>query len=325
MIFTILPLVLVCVYARAAEVCFSNIGCFQNTTPYNNTMGKLPKSPDDIRTSFTLHTRDNNTVQLDASNSSSISSSDFKPQQKTIFIVHGFHSRNTSQWIKPLADAFMTQGEMNIIVVDWSGGAFDPYDQAVANTRVVGAVIAELVKRLHNVTNTEYSNVYLVGHSLGAHICGYAGERLPGLGRITGLDPAGPFFQYTDSAVRIDSTDADFVDIIHTDGTRYGLNEAVGDVDFYPNGGVHQPACLSDHLDPSIACSHVRAIYYFIESLNSSCHYKSFPCKTKDDFDSDKCNSCGSGCQEMGYKAHRNVSGTFYLKTRWHYPYCSHS
>lgn len=96
-------------YVLAAEVCFSNIGCFQNTTPYNNTMGKLPKSPDDIRTSFTLHTRDNNTVQLDASNSSSISSSDFKPQQKTIFIVHGFHSRNTSQWIKPLADAFMTQ------------------------------------------------------------------------------------------------------------------------------------------------------------------------------------------------------------------------
>jgi hypothetical protein len=32
------------------------------------------------------------------------------------------------------------------------------------------------------------SNVHLIGHSLGSHICGFAGERIPGLGRITGKD-----------------------------------------------------------------------------------------------------------------------------------------
>ena len=77
---------------------------------------------------------------------------------------------------------------MNVIVVDWSGGSFDQYDQAVANTRVVGAVISELVKALHNTTQLDYSNVHLIGHSLGSHICGFAGERIPGLGRITGKD-----------------------------------------------------------------------------------------------------------------------------------------
>jgi hypothetical protein len=70
--------------------------------------------------------------------------------------------------------------------VDWSGGSFDPYDQAVVNTQVVGAVISELVKALHNTTPLDYSNVHLIGHSLGSHICGFAGERIPGLGRITG-------------------------------------------------------------------------------------------------------------------------------------------
>jgi len=35
-----------------------------------------------------------------------------------------------------------------------------------------------------------------------------------------GLDPAGPLFYKFDPAVRIDSQDAVFVDIIHTDGTR---------------------------------------------------------------------------------------------------------
>jgi hypothetical protein len=51
---------------------------------------------------------------------------------------------------------------------------------------LIGAVISELVKALHNTTQFDYSNVHLIGHSLGSHICGFAGERIPGLGRITG-------------------------------------------------------------------------------------------------------------------------------------------
>lgn len=32
-----------------------------------------------------------------------------------------------------------------------------------------------------------------------------------------GLDPAGPYFEDMDTIVRLDTTDADFVDVIHTD------------------------------------------------------------------------------------------------------------
>ena len=35
---------------------------------------------------------------------------------------------------------------------------------------------------------------------------------------LLGLDPADPYFQYTDPEVRLDPTDATFVDILHTDG-----------------------------------------------------------------------------------------------------------
>jgi len=66
-------------------------------------------------------------------------------------------------------------------------------------------------------------HVHLIGHSLGAHTAGYAGERIEGLGRITGLDPAEPYFQGMPSHSRLDPSDAQLVDVIHTDGSSIFL------------------------------------------------------------------------------------------------------
>lgn len=46
---------------------------------------------------------------------------------------------------------------------------------------------------------------------------GYAGESIPGLGRITGLDPAKPLFEQMPPEVRLDPSDALLVDVIHSD------------------------------------------------------------------------------------------------------------
>lgn len=48
-------------------------------------------------------------------------------------------------------------------------------------------------------------------------VCFSAGEKISGLGRITGLDPAEPYFQNMPEFVRLDPSDAQLVDIIHTD------------------------------------------------------------------------------------------------------------
>ena len=37
----------------------------------------------------------------------------------------------------------------------------------------------------------------------------------------SGMDPAEPYFQNTDKVVRLDPTDALFVDVIHTDGASF--------------------------------------------------------------------------------------------------------
>jgi pancreatic triacylglycerol lipase len=70
--------------------------------------------------------------------------------------------------------------------VDWGHGAGAPYAQATANTRVVGAYTAKLIQELSAV-GPSLNDFHIIGHSLGAHIAGYAGERLTTLGQITGI------------------------------------------------------------------------------------------------------------------------------------------
>ena len=97
------------------------------------------------------------------------------------------------------------------------------------------------------------SDFTCVGHSLGGHVCSYAAKYLKSefrktMGQVVGMDPAGPTFERTTAEVRIDHTDATFVQIIHSNGGDedagfLGMNAAFGHADFYPNGGVRQPGC----------------------------------------------------------------------------------
>lgn len=65
------------------------------------------------------------------------------------------------------------------------------------------------------------------------------------VGRITGLDPALPLFSLVDEEDRLSKDDADLVVAVHTDGGFAGFMDAVGDIDFYPNGGTPiQPGCI---------------------------------------------------------------------------------
>ncbi|KAH3755770.1 hypothetical protein DPMN_190469 [Dreissena polymorpha] len=83
---------------------------------------------------------------------------------------------------------FNAQEDTNVFAVDWSNGADNfNYLEAAANTRVVGALIAQFKTQLHTTAHAQYGDFHLFGHSLGSHISGYAGERIPGLGQITGL------------------------------------------------------------------------------------------------------------------------------------------
>ncbi|CAC5375489.1 Phospholipase A1 member A,Endothelial lipase,Pancreatic lipase-related protein 2,Inactive pancreatic lipase-related protein 1,Pancreatic triacylglycerol lipase,Putative endothelial lipase [Mytilus coruscus] len=312
--------------ANASEVCYDNIGCFSNAWPFWNTFGILPNSPEQNGITFHLYTRINptNDQVLDPNGSgTSVMSTNFNGAHKTVFIIHGFNGEIDDDWIKLMTTALIQYFDVNVIVVVWTDGANDNYFQAVANTRVVGAVIANMIKLLQRSGGLTLNNVHLVGHSLGAHVAGYVGEIITGMGRITGLDPAGPAFYTANVKVRLDSSDATFVDVIHTDGVL-GLQKNMGHADFYPNGGKIQPGCLTDPIAPVYSCAHMRALYYFIESVNPDCKFTSELCQSWDDFKDGNCESCGSGCQEMGYNLAYNADGEYYLRTGQKYPYCDY-
>lgn len=56
------------------------------------------------------------------------------------------------------------------------------------------------------------------------------------------MDPVGPGYYILNT--HLSASDAEFVDIIHTDMGIYGLALKIGHVDFFPNYGYRpQPGC----------------------------------------------------------------------------------
>ncbi|XP_052271531.1 inactive pancreatic lipase-related protein 1-like [Dreissena polymorpha] len=324
------------------DVCYEGLGCFSNETPFNNAAGSLPQSPEEVGVVFMLYTRNSRlSPQILSTEPALIRASYFSGHRKSVLIVHGFRDDGREDWLVDMKDALLQMEDLNVIIVDWEKGAGAlEYNQAVANCRVVGAMTARLLQALNEQRKARYSDMHIIGHSLGAHVAGYVGERIASLGRITGLDPAGLAFEGKPDNVRLDPSDADFVDVIHTDGQPvtslgFGSSKPMGDADFYPNGGKDQPGCKSaeKHLiklitgkfksfQKGVGCDHTRARDYFIESIYNRCNFSASKCPDFDAFIRGDCPCFLKYCARMGYYANPDHTGSFYLVTNGTAPFC---
>ena len=212
------------------------------------------------------------------------------------------------------ADAYLSVGDYNIISIDWGDlESWANYPEAAARTKPVGEYAATLVQIFADLGLLE--NVHVVGHSLGAHVAGFLAKKVQSMGlgklkRITGLDPAQPFFDLAGPDDRIDKTDAEFVQIIHTNSGMLwdgclSIKKSLGHIDFYPAGGVHQPGCVEACIIPDLmcynitiedlikgGCSHGRANEYFQESVRAMVSGDQFVaqrCSNWDDFKEGLC------------------------------------
>lgn len=146
-----------------------------------------------------------------------------------------------------------TTHKWNVILVDWAPMSHAVYSDARIHSRLVGRQLAEMCIFLIKLGYIRLESLHFIGHSMGAHIAGYASQIIKQklnkvVDRITALDPIAYMFEYPyleHPNERLDKDDAYFVDVIHTNGRGLGMMTAIGDVDFYPNGGMQQPGCGS--------------------------------------------------------------------------------
>nr|CAH7727031.1 unnamed protein product [Callosobruchus chinensis] len=238
-------------------------------------------SPPENDVVFYLYDRSNSSHAhtITIGNESSLSYSPFDPEIATVILVHGWtHGRDTP-WLKEMRETMAETGYWNVIVLDWATLSHCIYIEARVHTTVVGKQLRRFLLFLVDNAGVNLDMVHLVGHSMGAHISGAASRQLwkkigRKVGRITGLDPAAPLYEWPHIESMddlLDRDDANFVDAIHTNGRHLGMMSPVGHVDFYPNGGQAQPGC------PLWVCSHMRAVEYWIASLSNPELFKAYP------------------------------------------------
>ncbi|XP_014473566.1 PREDICTED: uncharacterized protein LOC106743854 [Dinoponera quadriceps] len=233
----------------------------------------------DEEVTFYLYTKHNPDVGqrvLVNGSGSNLADTNFVAKSPTKIIVHGYNSDMQLGYLVDIRNEYLRKGRYNLIALDWHRLAIAPcYPVAVHNVPHVGDCLAQLVERLRDYGATE---IHVIGFSLGAHVPAFAANALRPyrLSRITGLDPAMPLFVTVNRDEKLDASDAEFVDVLHTNAFIQGKIEASGHIDFYMNGGVNQPGCWEQR-NP-FGCNHHRAAAYFAESINSNIGFWGWPC-----------------------------------------------
>lgn len=99
-------------------------------------------------------------------------------------------SSGTSNTCVLIKNGFLRKYDANVFIMDWSrisGNIF--YPAPMKATSDVGDYYGEFLKRLI-ADGLDPSQIHLVGHSLGAHVSGFAARRIKHkrkIARITGI------------------------------------------------------------------------------------------------------------------------------------------
>ncbi|CAG9126805.1 unnamed protein product [Plutella xylostella] len=269
-------------------------------------------------TAYWLYTRRNaNRYQtLTNGDERSVRNSNFDASKETVVVAHGWLSNGNTEPNPAVRKAYLNKKDVNVIVVDWRRLAMSDYATAAAGVPAVGQGVGQFINWLHNSFGLRYENVHIVGFSLGAHIAGNAGRATRGrVARVTGLDPAGPMWNYNRN--RLQPTDGVYVEAIHTDGGYtvggLGIGSAIAQVDFFPNGGISQPGCLTN------MCNHNRAWELFAATVTHN-HLQGNRCSNSLQV---SWNNCRGTRLMMGNSDLRKTGskGSYRLDTGRRYPY----
>lgn len=241
----------------------------------------------------------------------SIDASNFNPANPTRFVIHGWTQSYLASMNKEIRNAWLSVGDYNVIVVDWARARSVDYATSVLAVPKVGKKVASMIDFLVNNYNMPLDNLYVIGHSLGAHVAGYTGKNVKTgqIHTIVGLDPALPLFSYDKPKKRLSSTDAYYVESIQTNGGELGFLKPIGKGAFYPNGGKSQPGCP---LDVAGICAHSRSCTYYAEAVSMD-NFATMKCENYKDAVAKDCGATYSSVRMGADNNSYMVAGDFYV------------
>lgn len=146
------------------------------------------------------------------------------------------------------------------------------------------------------------------------------------------MDPAGPLFDANSPINRLASTDAEYVEVIHTDTQQLGIAFPIGHADFYPNGGTGMPGCFSKIscklycyctlkcFSLAAICDHNLVVNYYVETLNSD-RLWGRRCTNLAEMQADRCTGFGASMGGEPSNFRNNLVGVFRMRTNANSPF----
>uniref|UniRef100_A0A1I8MNL0 Lipase domain-containing protein n=1 Tax=Musca domestica TaxID=7370 RepID=A0A1I8MNL0_MUSDO len=269
---------------------------------------------------FHLYTRLNPTLGTIITHTrESIEISNFDANKTTYVIIHGWTQSYQTDVIRNLASATLGTFDCNAIVIDWPRARSLIYETSVAAVPIVGREVAKMIDFLSYNFQMSFNNLMVAGHSLGAHVAGFSGKNVKSgrLPKIIAMDAALPLYSYDKPQKRLASTDADYVQAIHTDAGHYGFVRPLGHADFYPNGGTRQPDCNSLNIGP---CSHEHSVIYYTEAIEFD-NFRSIECENYQQALKNDCGNVVSAARMGAVYPEEEVNGIYYVPVRNSPPY----
>lgn len=253
----------------------------------------------------------------------------FDPSRKTIVLANGWvHDAATKQTLHSIAKCTT---DYNLIVVDFATNIAHLFRTAKHDTELATYALFKVIDTLL-LNGCHYKDIIVAGYGVGAQIAAatchvvaeqrlYANQRK--LPLLVAIDPSrvcmsgvggGDSGNCTINDNYIGRTAADKVLVIHGNNGIYGMPEAIGTVDYYPNGKCAvQPGCQTE------VCSRKRAFAIFAEAI---CYEKAFSAT--------KCSSWSKWqkglCQkneviDINLNVPDNAQGKFYSSTNLRSPF----
>ncbi|KAI5642704.1 lipase domain-containing protein [Phthorimaea operculella] len=280
-----------------------------------------------VNITFWLYTRANQDKphQLFATDSESIKSAPWVKDAPVKILIHGYTGHKDFSPNTEIRPAYMKCCDYNIISVDYNPIAREPcYPQAAQNTELVGKCTAQLVDELVSNYGFSLSKIHLIGFSLGGQTVGFIGNYVKSgvFYRITALDPAMPLFVTNSADRKVDSSDAKFVDVLHTNALEKGKLESSGTIDFFANGGITQPGCRHNENHTKSGCDHARAPAYYAESITTEVGFYGTKCYSWITYMIGWCEMLSNDDEVLfGEYVPLNASGTYFFSTNSEPPY----